>query len=113
MRIIQETQEFNPVEVKVLVETQEEYNDLIGYIENYGPKPVSSGKQPDSDGWISNVGNSTWNWPDGYGITEDTLIETLHRTGEKEKERAEEWSSAWCEVEDKEYDIIKFRILKG
>jgi hypothetical protein len=113
MRIIQETQKFNPIEVKVLVETQEEYNNLLEYVKNYETKAVSSGQQLDSEGWITNIGNSTWNWPEGYGITEDTLIETLHRNGEKEKERASYWSSAWCEVEDKDYNIVKFCIVKG
>ena len=112
MQIIQETTKFNPVEVKVLVETQEEYNDLIGYIKNYGPKPVSSGNQTDSDGWISNIGNDTWTWPEGYGIDANTCVKIKRRDGSYREGCAGYWEPSWCEVDGEELDIVEFRIVK-
>ena len=112
MKVIQETQKFNPIEVKVLVETQEEYDDLLEYIKNYGPKPVSFGNQPDEDGWISNEGNDNRWWPNGYGIIcNQTVIEVLYRNGEKETLVALH-SPCWKSTDFAGYDIIKFRILK-
>jgi hypothetical protein len=73
---------------------------------------TDSKPQPDSDGWISNVGNKTYRWPEGYGVANETPIETVHRNGNINKEPAELWNIAWCETDYKDYDIIKFRILK-
>ena len=112
MRIIQETQQFNPIEVKVLVETQEEYNNLLEYVKNQETKAVSSGQQPDEDGWISNVGNDTERWPEGYGIDGGTLIETKHRSGESRTRHASTWCATWKETDGHLGDIIKFRIVK-
>jgi len=112
MKVIQETTQFNPIEVKVLVETQEEYNDLIGYIKNYGPKLVSSGNQPDSDGWISNEGNDFCIWPDGCGIEAYTWVEIERRNGVTEKRNAGKWLESWKETDGCDIDIIKFRIVK-
>ena len=113
MQIIQETQQFNPIEVKVLVETQEEYNDLLEYIKNYGVKSVSSGQEPDSEGWISNIGNSTWGPPKGYGINANTRIEIKRRHREStERNPAGYWDISWEETNKSKWDIVKFRILK-
>jgi hypothetical protein len=112
MKIIQETQKFNPIEVKVLVETQEEYDNLLKYIKNYGTKPVSSGNQPDEDGWISNIGNDTYTWPDFYGITDCTVIEVIKRSGKREVGEASTWFATWKETDSDPDDIVKFRILK-
>jgi hypothetical protein len=112
MKVIQETQKFNPIEVKVLVETQEEYDNLLKYVKNYGTKPVFSVNQPDKDGWISNIGNDTERWPEGYGITKNTVIEIKRRNGDTEKDYAHAWRVSWTEIDEDEVDIVKFRILK-
>ena len=112
MRIIQETQKFNPIEVKVLVETQEEYNNLLEYVKNQETKVVSSGREPDSEGWISNIGNDTERWPCGYGVTKDTKIEIRRRNLVHEKQCAGFWDISWCETDGSKWSIIEFRVLK-
>jgi hypothetical protein len=112
MRIIQETQQFNPIEVKVLVETQEEYNNLLEYVKSYETKAVSSGREPDSDGWISNEGNNTRTWPEGYGIVCNTKIEVKKRNGKTDATFADSWYECWKETDRDPDDIIKFRIVK-
>jgi len=112
MRIIQETTQFNPIEVKVLVETQEEYNNLLEYVKNQETKAVSSGQQLDSEGWITNIGNHTYYWPKGYGITKDTLIQIERRNGEVRDGLASDWHGSWVEDDNDPWDIVKFRILK-
>jgi len=68
-------------------------------------------KQQD-DGWISNIGNSTCYWPEGYGITEETWVEVKYRDNTSEEGTACSWKASWCEVDGKGWDIIKFRIIK-
>ncbi len=68
--------------------------------------------QPDEDGWISNLDNDTERWPEGYGIVKNTKLEVSYRDGTFDWGAACEWSSAWCEVDGKGWDIIKFRISK-
>jgi len=111
MQVIQETQKFNPIEVKVLVETQEEYNDLTGYIKNYGPKPVSSGNQPDEEGWISNEGNDTESWPEGCGINDNTKITVEYRNGNFETDEAQNFMfECWKSTDWSGMDIVSFRV---
>jgi hypothetical protein len=69
-------------------------------------------EQPTGDGWISNEGNDTERWPDGYGVTRDTKIETKHRNGDTGIDYAYKWTVTWTETDKDEYDIVKFRILK-
>ena len=112
MRIIQETQQFNPVEVKVLVETQEEYNNFLEYVKNYETKVVSSGKQPDPEGWISNIENKTYPWPSGYDINPDTPIEVEKRNGIRLFGAAGAWLVSWNGTRNHVNDIVRFRIVK-
>jgi hypothetical protein len=69
-------------------------------------------KQEDDDGWISNEGNSTCYWPEGYGITEETWVEVKYRDNTSEEGTACSWKASWCEVDGKGWDIMKFRIIK-
>ena len=69
-------------------------------------------EQTTDDDWISNVGNSTLTWPDGYGIGKNTKLEVQYRDKTFDYGVANAWSAAWYESEGKSWDIIKFRILK-
>jgi hypothetical protein len=68
--------------------------------------------QPTNDGWISNIGNDTERWPDGYGIRSSSKIEIERRNGETEMTSAGDWCSSWREDDNDPWDIVKFRILK-
>jgi DNA polymerase III epsilon subunit-like protein len=68
-------------------------------------------KQED-EGWISNEGNSTCTWPNGYGITEETRVEVKYRDNTSDKGAACCWEASWCEVDGKSWDIVKFRIVQ-
>jgi hypothetical protein len=69
-------------------------------------------KQED-EGWISNIGNDTYTWPDGYGVWHDTLIECTLRNGSLVKHLAGNIHSPyWNEVDNESRDIVKFRIVK-
>jgi hypothetical protein len=70
-------------------------------------------EQPTEDGWISNVGNSNWCPPEGYGVDSDTRIE-IKRRGRETTEigLAGHWDMSWEETSGCDMDIISFRILK-
>ena len=71
-----------------------------------------SKEQPTEIGWISNIGNNTERWPDGYGISNYTKIEIKQRDGDTVKDYAYMWNASWRETDDKPWDIISFRILE-
>ena len=69
-------------------------------------------KQED-EGWISNIGNDTYTWPNGCGVWHDTLIECALRNGSLVKHLAGDiYSLYWNEVDNESTDIMKFRIVK-
>ena len=80
---------------------------LIGEKANTDTKP-----QPDSEGWISNVGNNTYGWPFGYDITRGTVIKIQQRDGTQDIGTADDWYDSWKETDGSSHDIVKFRILK-
>jgi hypothetical protein len=80
---------------------------LLGVKANTDSKP-----QPDSEGWISNVGNDTQCWPEGYGINRDTKIEIKRRNGDIVKDHAYIWNVSWTETEGDDWNIVEFRIAK-
>ncbi len=67
----------------------------------------------EDDGWISNTGNDSWGWPDGYGITNNTIIEVKFRCGDVVTNPAV-WfyHGCWRETDGARNDIIEFRIIK-
>jgi hypothetical protein len=72
-----------------------------------------SKEQPTDNGWISNIGNSNWCPPEGYGVDFDTRIEIKRRGCETtEIGLACHWDMSWEETSGSAMDIIKFRILE-
>jgi hypothetical protein len=102
MKILNETTVFQPKTIEVLVETQEEYYALVKFVTD----------KSNADGWISNIGNSTRRWPEGYGIQKDTEIEIETRKGIFTKATADNCRSMWTETDKHFDDIIRFRIIK-
>ena len=72
----------------------------------------SADKQPTDNGWISNIGNDTERWPEGYGIKHYTKLQIERRNGDIDTDTAGKWNISWTETDKDAYDIIKFRILK-
>jgi hypothetical protein len=71
-----------------------------------------SKEQPTEDGWISNIGNDTYYWPEGYGIDANTQVKVKRRDGSYSDGYAGYWEPSWCEVDGESSDIVAFRILK-
>jgi hypothetical protein len=71
-----------------------------------------SREQPTDNGWINNIGNDTFHWPDGYGVRSDTWIEVKRRNNTTVRGRACTWNASWHEIANHPLDIIEFRILK-
>jgi len=81
---------------------------VLGEKANTDSKP-----QPDSEGWISNIGNDTWTPPDGFGIHSGTVVEYQFRNGSTfQKKVSNIYYECWKETDGSIEDIIKFRILK-
>jgi hypothetical protein len=68
--------------------------------------------KPDGEGWISNIGNAAYRWPDGCGVEGTTLIVVEKRNGVISTGLAEEWDISWQEVNRLASSIIRFRIIK-
>jgi hypothetical protein len=103
MKILNETTVFQPKTIEVLVETQEEHDALVKFVTD----------KSNADGWISNIGNDTYRWPDGFGINEDTKLEVEKRNGCIGVGLASEWDVSWCEMaRHNTLAIVRFRIIK-
>jgi hypothetical protein len=66
------------------------------------------------EGWISNKGNNTCIWPDGCGVTRESVIEVERRNGKRNIYSASslEQTTFWRSCDNDPYDIINFRIVK-
>jgi hypothetical protein len=69
-------------------------------------------KTEEDEGWISNEGNDTERWPEGYGIDPETRIQVKRRNGDIENGPAWQWAAMWCETDKHPQDITEFRIIK-
>ena len=65
----------------------------------------------EEEGWISNEGNSTCTWPDGYGLTANTEIEVRRYNGSLLKGRVGDFGASWGDG-GSSIDIQEFRIVK-
>lgn len=88
------------------------FSDTIERIENWLREKFPEESTQLDEGWISNVGNDTYTWPDGYGVTRLTRIEVKLHNGDISEGDAEDWESSWKETDGGSYDIVAFRILK-
>ena len=58
--------------------------------------------------WISNENNFN-NYPP---IPGETMIEVEYRNGELRKNTADTWNAAWRSIDNHDFDIMNYRILK-
>jgi hypothetical protein len=68
--------------------------------------------KPEGEGWISNRGNYTQQWPDNCSVCADDDIEFVTRCGDRFAETARSLGCLWKEIDDNSDDVVWFRIVK-
>lgn len=94
-----------PQNMQIVLDYEAVHPKALEELDNYP-------KKPEGEGWISNQGNSTYRYPDGYGLSDNTLLDLVLRSGLCTRTEADTYSFHWRETEGKSYNVVWFRVVK-